>query len=182
MQKKAFVFLIAFLFNFPPLCAVSYGQTNYSETIKVLTESYNSKLQAKRNYLAFPKMAVSDNYVNIAYLFNALSVSEDIHAENFKKILYSKENYSDAIKNITFARESEKQHRDLIEKISSNIGMFFGVIAKKIESEPTVYFVCTICGSTLTELPQYYCPICKGPVSAYKEVKKQIADFSGDFF
>ena len=82
------------------------------------------------------------------------------------------ENYAEAIKNITYAWEAEKQHRGLIEKIRSNIGIFFGIIARKIESSPTKYFVCATCGSTVIELPQYYCPICKGPVSAYREVTK----------
>lgn len=217
-KQKTLIFLTAVLFTCLMLWPLSYAQLSYSETIAVLAESHNGEVQAMRNYSSFAKTAEKDNYANIAYLFNSLAASEDIHAKNFKKILNSlgilainepqeseiksastknnlkyavgvelkeiddkypgfikrieKENYTDAVKNITFAWESEKQHRELIEKIRSNIGIFFGTIAKRIESKPTTYFVCTICGSTLTELPQYYCPICKGPVSSYKEIKK----------
>lgn len=77
-----------------------------------------------------------------------------------------------AIQYITFAWEAEKQHRDLIQKVSSNIGLFFGTIAKKIEASPTKYFVCQICGSTTIEIPKDICPVCKGPISAYIELKK----------
>jgi len=45
-----------------------------------------------------------------------------------------------AIQYITFAWESEKQHRDLIQKVSSNIRLFFGTIAKKNRSQPYQIF------------------------------------------
>jgi rubrerythrin len=48
--------------------------------------------------------------------------------------------------------------------------MLFGFLAKKIEESPAHYFVCESCGSTLTELPEDACPICKGTVSRYKKL------------
>jgi len=80
------------------------------------------------------------------------------------------EHFEAAIRNITYAWLSEKQHRDLIEKIRSGTGMLFGLLAKKIEDSPAHYFVCQNCGSTLTELPEDACPICKGLVSQYKKL------------
>ena len=77
-----------------------------------------------------------------------------------------------AIRTITYAWKSEKQHRDLIRKIQSATGIFFGLFTKKIEETPVQYFVCQECGSTLTELPKDNCPICKGPVLNYKKIKK----------
>lgn len=81
------------------------------------------------------------------------------------------ENNKDAIQNITYAWEAEMQHRDLLKKVQSAIGLFFGTVAKKIESNPTKYYVCQICGSTTTEIPQYSCSICKNPASEYKEIE-----------
>jgi len=80
------------------------------------------------------------------------------------------EHYEAATRNITYAWLSEKQHRDLIEKIQSGTGMLFGLLAKKIEDSPSQYFVCQNCGSTLTEFPQEACPIYKGSVSSYKKL------------
>ncbi len=77
-----------------------------------------------------------------------------------------------AIRNITYAWESEKQHRDLIKKMQSGTGIFFGVLAKTIEKTPVRYFVCQKCGSTLVELPKDSCPICKSSVSGYKVVER----------
>lgn len=78
------------------------------------------------------------------------------------------ENHEAAIRNITYAWESEKQHRDLIQKIQSGTGILFGLLTRTIEKTPTRYFVCQNCGSTLVELPNDICPICKGSVSEYK--------------
>ena len=82
------------------------------------------------------------------------------------------EKCEEAIHNITYAWKSEKQHRDIIRKIQSGTGMFFGLLAKRIEGTPVQYFVCQKCGSTLTEFPKDNCPICKGPVSNYKRIRK----------
>ena len=82
------------------------------------------------------------------------------------------ENHEAAIRNISYAWESEKQHRDLIQKIQSGTGILFGVLTRTIEKTPTRYFVCQNCGSTLVELPKDICPICRGSVSEYKVLER----------
>ena len=80
------------------------------------------------------------------------------------------ENHAEAIQYITYAWKAEKQHRELLKKIKSGTGMFFGLLTQKIEGSPSPYFVCQRCGSTLTQIPQATCPICKGPAAEYKEI------------
>ena len=82
------------------------------------------------------------------------------------------ENHEVALRNLNYSWEAEKQHRELILKMQSGTGIFFGILAKKIEETSFQYFVCQTCGSTTVELPNQVCPICKGPVSVYKEVGK----------
>jgi len=77
-----------------------------------------------------------------------------------------------AIRNVRNAWESEKQHRDLIHQMQRGTGLFFGMLAKKIETTPVRSFVCQVCGSTLFELPKDACPICNSPSSSYKELEK----------
>jgi len=77
-----------------------------------------------------------------------------------------------AICYITYAWNSEKQHRDLIKRIQSATGIFFGMLAKKMEETLAQYFVCRNCGSTLTELPKDTCPICNESVSHYEKLKR----------
>ena len=87
------------------------------------------------------------------------------------------ENYTKAIQYITYAWESEKQHRELLKEMQSGTGMFFGLLTKRIEGSPSPYFVCQNCGSTLSKIPEVTCPICKGPAVKYKEI---ISDFYDD--
>jgi rubrerythrin len=82
------------------------------------------------------------------------------------------EGHEAAIRYITYAWESEKQHRELIKKIESGTGILFKMLSGIIEKTPNRYFVCQECGSTITELPKDVCPICKSSVSQYKEVER----------
>jgi rubrerythrin len=81
------------------------------------------------------------------------------------------ENHAEAIRYIFYAWKAEKQHRELLKKIQSGTGIFFGLLTKKIEEHPAQYFVCQNCGSTLSKIPEFTCPICGGPSANYKEIK-----------
>ena len=58
-------------------------------TIGVLKAAYVSEMAAHKHYDGYCRKAVEENYPNLAYLFRAFSVSERIHADNFKNILIS---------------------------------------------------------------------------------------------
>ncbi len=90
------------------------------------------------------------------------------------------ENHAQAIQYIRYAWESEKQHRELLKKIQSGTGIFFGLLTKRIEGNPYQYFVCHNCGSTLTEIPASACPVCGGPSAKYKEVTLDFDDDVAD--
>ncbi|WP_051283750.1 rubrerythrin family protein [Desulforegula conservatrix] len=76
-----------------------------------------------------------------------------------------------AIKALTFTWESEKQHRQIIQTIRSatESDILFGMVAGTIENSSSRSYICTICGSTVMELPKETCPICNNPVSNYKD-------------
>jgi len=82
------------------------------------------------------------------------------------------EGHGETIRFLTYAWESEKQHRDLLKKIGSGTGVFFGTLTRRIEGTPATFLVCTTCGSTVTELPKGQCPVCGGPTSGYEELKR----------
>jgi rubrerythrin len=86
------------------------------------------------------------------------------------------ENHMQAIQYIKYAWESEKQHRELLKEMQSGTGIFFGLLTKRIEGNPSQYFVCQNCGSTLSEIPEVTCPICGGPSEKYKEIKMDLGD------
>jgi rubrerythrin len=78
----------------------------------------------------------------------------------------------------TYALESEKQHRDLLLKIQSKAGMFFPMLAKKIEDKFYKCVVCRKCGATDTKIPPHTCPICSESVVFYREIDKPGTDDS----
>jgi rubrerythrin len=86
------------------------------------------------------------------------------------------ENHATAIQYITYAWESEKQHRKLLKRIQSGTGIFFGLLTKRIEGNPYQYFVCHNCGATLSEIPATVCPVCGGPSAKYTEIKLDFDD------
>lgn len=94
-------------------------------------------------------------------------------AEKYPQILQQikPEKHVGAIQFITFAWESKKQHRQLLKQMQSGTGIFFGLLTKRIEGNPSQYFVCQNCGSTLSKIPKVKCPICGGPDAKYKEIK-----------
>jgi rubrerythrin len=81
------------------------------------------------------------------------------------------EQHAQAIRFITYAWKAEQQHRDLILQIKKGASWFFGTLVSRIEGKSTRYFVCQICGSTVTELPAGQCPICDHPPEEYREVR-----------
>jgi rubrerythrin len=80
------------------------------------------------------------------------------------------EGHQRAIESITWAWQAERQHRALIIKIRDAASIFFGLLVSRIEGEPSHYYVCQICGSTLTEPPTGQCPICGHDAAHYQEV------------
>lgn len=59
----------------------------YPLTQDLLKEAYWAEIIANKHYDGYCQKALSDNYPNIAYLFHSLSMSEKIHAKNYKKLI-----------------------------------------------------------------------------------------------
>jgi rubrerythrin len=78
------------------------------------------------------------------------------------------EGHTDAIAVIQYSWASHKQHLDIIEKIRRWTPDFFESVATKIDERTDHYFVCQVCGSTVTELPEDACPVCKEAPSKYR--------------
>ncbi len=111
-----------------------------------------------------------------ANLKNATRIEIEEIDRNYPQFIerIKSERYEPAIRDLTYAWESEKQHRKLIEKIRSGTGIFFGILARTIEKTPYRYFVCQACGFTIssTSPPENPCPVCKSPVSHFKEIER----------
>ncbi|MGB5261850.1 MAG: ferritin family protein [Gammaproteobacteria bacterium] len=80
------------------------------------------------------------------------------------------ENHQEAIDNLTWAWEAEKQHRDLLGRMQDAAKKWFRFLIAHIEGEFVDYHVCQICGSTLVERPADRCPVCGQPASHYHQI------------
>ena len=80
------------------------------------------------------------------------------------------EGNTEADRLVKFAWESERQHRDLIQKIRRYSPMLFEKVAKAIDEKTGLYFVCQTCGSTLNKVPSPNCPVCKSAPEQYQQV------------
>jgi len=80
------------------------------------------------------------------------------------------EGNGEATRLVRFAWESERQHRDLIQKIRRYSPTLFEQVAKAIDEKTGLYSVCQTCGSTLTKVPTPNCPVCASAPVQYHQV------------
>jgi rubrerythrin len=80
------------------------------------------------------------------------------------------EGHAEAMRLVNFAWESERQHRDLMQKIRRYSPVLFERVAKAIDEKTGMYFVCQACGSTLHKLPSPACPVCASAAEHYQKV------------
>lgn len=66
----------------------------------------------------------------------------------------------DAVRTFRFALEAEKEHAKLYTEALSNLG----------NNSEADYYVCTVCGNTVTVLPNKKCPVCRNKLDKYELV------------
>jgi rubrerythrin len=80
------------------------------------------------------------------------------------------EGHGEASRLVKFAWESERQHRDVIQRIQRYSPLLFEKVSKAIDDKTGLYFVCQTCGSTLNQVPSPNCPICASAPDQYHQV------------
>ena len=78
----------------------SNNNSSYPLTVAILKKAYRAEITAGKHYDGYCLKALSDNHVNIAYLFKILSTSEKIHAEKLPEINF-------------FYELNDNQHRNI---------------------------------------------------------------------
>jgi rubrerythrin len=81
------------------------------------------------------------------------------------------EGHIDVIAAVRYSWSSHKQHLDIIEKIRRWSPDFFETVARKIDEKTDRYFVCQVCGSTVTEIPADTCPVCGEDQRHYRLIR-----------
>ena len=120
--------------------AVADDNTNFNDiryplTLTLLKEAYWAEMIAFRHYDGYIQKALSEKYFNIAYLFSALSSSEQIHANNYKALITS---LGATIKNreINVSIKNTKKNLNTASiKELEKINEFYPEILRKLSAE-----------------------------------------------
>jgi len=112
---------------------------------------------------------ICDTKSNLKWALKIELAEIDTHYPELINRIKSEENEK-ALRYITYAWESEMQHRDLLNQMESGLWLFYGRILDKLK-EADMYHVCQGCGSTVFELPEKSCIICGSPASMYKQIE-----------
>ena len=142
---------------------------NYPNTILALKKSFKAEMMAHKHYLGYVKKALEEEYPNIAYLFYAFSLSEKIHADNYKRIINE---LGGAVENISAAMDISDTRSNLkraAEKELHKIKTFYPEALKILETESCEQAIVS-CMYSLKSHRQH------------KEKVKEIKKYSGLFF
>ena len=115
---------------------------------------------------AVPMSDTKDNLISAAN--DEIDTIDNLYPETLKRL--APEGNPEAIRYVRYALASEKQHREMIQKVQRYTESFFDKVVKAIDEVTSHYFVCRVCGSTLKKIPPDVCPICKSPSSSYEKI------------
>lgn len=159
-----------------------------------LQRAFAGESQANRRYLFFADKADKEGYSPIARLFRAVADAETVHARNhfnaFDGVGSTRDNLMAAVigehqeftgiypifideaerernarglRTFQWANEVEKIHHGYFEKALAAV--------KEGEAlEDKTYYVCQVCGNTVTGEAPEKCPVCGAPATAFKKM------------
>ncbi|MDA3895869.1 MAG: hypothetical protein PF482_06965 [Desulfobacteraceae bacterium] len=107
----------------------------YPLTLNILKKAYWAEITAHKHYNKYCQKAFSEDYPNIAYLFSVLSVSEKIHADNYKKIIISLSSTIEAKEISVSIGNTKKNLNTAAKKELEKINKFYPEILKELSSE-----------------------------------------------
>ncbi len=156
-----------------------------------LKDAFGGESEANRRYTFYAEKAEKDGYPQVAKLFRAVAAAETIHAKNHFMVLdalgstqdnllaavmgeYSeftgmypefiddaqRDRNARAEKSFDWANKVEQIHHGLFEKALE------AVKAGK-QPENATYYVCQVCGNTVTGEPPENCPVCNAKKTAF---------------
>jgi len=164
------------------------------KTEENIQEAFGGESKANRRYLFFADKAENDGYPQVAKLFRAVAEAETVHAKNhlnavdaigstkdnlfaaslgeqgeYKKIypafieVAERERNDRAKRSFEWANKVEEIHQGYFEEA-------LAAVREGKQLEEATYYVCQVCGNTVTGQPPEQCPVCGAPASAFKEV------------
>jgi rubrerythrin len=164
------------------------------ETENNLQDAFGGESKANRRYTFFAEKAEKEGYPQVAKLFRAVAEAETVHARNhlmaMDAIGTTKDNVMAANIGehqeftgmyplfIEKAREEKNERAertfDWANKVEKIHYKYFEEALTAIkDSKPladATYYVCQVCGNTVTGEPPEKCPICGAPAKSFKKM------------
>lgn len=165
------------------------------ETEGNLQAAFSGESQANRRYLFFAARAEAEGYPQIARLFRAAAEAETIHANNHFSVMGGvgtvkdnllagvvgehleftrvypafidraiKEKNADAERTLSFANRVEQIHHGYFEKALE-------AVKKGQQPDDVPYYVCQVCGNTVSGEEPDKCSVCGALKGKFKLVK-----------
>jgi rubrerythrin len=165
------------------------------KTEENIHEAFGGESKANRRYTFYAAKAEEEGYPQVAKLFRAVAEAETVHARNhlnaadaigstkdnllaaslgeqeeFGKmypafIAKAKEERNDrAERTFTWANKVEEIHNGYFEEA-------LAAVKEGKQSAETTYYVCQVCGNTVTGEPPEKCPICGTSAGAFMKIE-----------
>ena len=165
-----------------------------ANTKENLEAAFAGESQANRKYLFFSEKADAAGNTQIARLFRAAAEAETVHARNHLTVLgeiktdaenlqtaVGGENYEFTEMYPAFIEQAKSEGKkkaensfDLANKVEKIHHGLFGAALKDLEAgkafQDKPYYVCQVCGNTVSGEPPERCPVCGTPRSQFKRI------------
>jgi len=165
------------------------------KTEENIQEAFGGESKANRRYMFFADKAEKDGYPQVAKLFRAVAEAETVHAKNhlnaldgigttkdnlFAASLGEQEEYKRMYPGFIEVAEEERNDRaklsfEWANKVEEIHHGYFEeallAIREDKQLEEATYYVCQVCGNTVTGQSPEQCPVCGTPASSFKEME-----------
>jgi rubrerythrin len=164
------------------------------QTENNLLEAFGGESKANRRYTFFAEKAEKEGYPAVASLFRAAAEAETVHARNHLNAMDAIGATKDNLMAASIGEQQEfmgmyphfieiadeerndraKMTFDWANKVEKIHFGYFEAALKAVregrQPEATVYYVCQVCGNTVTGAAPDTCPVCGSPARAFKKV------------
>ncbi len=164
------------------------------KTDENLQEAFGGESKANRRYIFFAEKAEKEGYPQVARLFRAIAEAETVHARNHFNAMDAIGSTKDNLLAASIGEHQEftamypafidtaKEERNeraertfswanKVEKIHHG---YYEAALKDVKEgkkpADATYYVCQVCGNTVTGSAPDKCPICGSPARAFKKM------------
>ncbi len=165
------------------------------QTENNLQEAFGGESKANRRYVFFAEKADKEGHPQVARLFRAVAEAETVHARNHLNAMDAIGSTRDNLMAANIGEHQEftgmyphfievaKQEMneraertfDWANKVEKIHYGYFEVALKAVKEgkkpEDATYYVCQVCGNTVTGSPPDKCPICGSAARVFKKME-----------